>query len=299
MKKQKIRTGNVLKILLVLFLVLIALLKFEIIGQPMLNMSFRYSDKKLISLFKNEDLKPVIKYHEFENHSLRYLELITNPHLPYVVFIHGAPGSSADYLEYFRDEELYSKVNIISVDRLGYGYSNFGNAQISIHKQAEAIQSIINKTHKSDDIILVGHSYGGPIVIKMAMEYPNAYKSLLLLAPALDPSHEKEFKIGQLAMINPTRWLTPPALRVAADEKFSHVDELNKMVTLYNQIKVPVVHAHGTKDSLVPYENLAFSERKIDTDLFNPISLDDADHFLPWSHHDLIVDTIIQMARVE
>ena len=299
MKKQKIRTGKVLKILLVLFLVFIALLKFEIIGQPMLNMSFRYSDKKLISLFKNEDLKPVIRFHKFENHSLRYLELITNPHLPYVVFIHGAPGSSADYLEYFRDEELYTKVNIISVDRLGYGYSDFGNAQTSIQKQAEAIWSIIKKTYKSEDIILVGHSYGGPIVIKMAMEHPNAYKSLLLLAPALDPANEKEFKLGQLAMIRPTRWLTPPALKVAADEKFSHVEELIKMVTLYGQIKVPVYHMHGTKDSLVPYENLAFSERKIDPDLLKSISLDDADHFLPWSHHDLIVDTILQITEVE
>ena len=227
----------------------------------MLNMSFRYSDRKITALFKSEDLQPTVKYNKFKGHSLRYVELITDKSLPYVVFIHGAPGSSADYYDYFRNEDLYAKVNLISVDRLGYGYSNFGNSETSIQYQGEAIQSIIENYCSSNKVILVGHSYGGPIAVRMAMDYPNSYESLLLLAPALDPENEKMIKMAHLAINKPTSWITPAALKVAAEEKFTHSQEIKKMVLHYGKIEIPVCHIHGDKDSLVPYINLKFSKK--------------------------------------
>lgn len=258
-------------------------------------MSFRYSDKKITAMFKGEDLQPAIKYHIFKDQKLRYIELITDKSLPCVVFIHGAPGSSADYYDYFRIEDLYSKVNLISVDRLGYGYSNFGNSETSIQKQGEAIQSIIEKACSSN-VILVGHSFGGPIAVRMAMDYPNSYKSLLLLAPALDPQNEKKIKIAHLAVHKPTSWITPAALRVAAEEKFAHSAELKKMTPFYNRIDIPIYHIHGTKDSLVPYENLDFSKQHLLPDLFEPITLEGEDHFLPWAQQELIIKEILGMA---
>lgn len=262
----------------------------------MLTMSFRYSDRKITSLFQGEDVQPEIKYHNYKGQVLRYVELATKKNLPYVIFIHGAPGSSADYYDYFRNEALYEKVNLISVDRLGYGYSDFGNSQTSIQHQGEAIQSIIEKSCVSQKVILVGHSYGGPIAVRMAMDNPTAYKSLLLLAPALDPDNEKVIKIARLATMKPTSWITPAALKVAADEKFSHAEELKKMIPFYKKIAIPVCHIHGTKDSLVPYENLNFSIKHFPDNLIEPVTLNGEDHFLPWSQSDLIEKKIIEAA---
>lgn len=259
-------------------------------------MSFRYSDRKITSLFRGEDVQPEIKYHDFNGKTLRYIELVTNKNLPYVIFIHGAPGSSADYYDYFRNEELYEKVNLISIDRLGYGYSDFGNSQTSIQRQGEAIQSIIEKSCLSQQIILVGHSYGGPIAVRMAMDNPSSYKSLLLLAPALDPENEKVIKIARLAHMKPTSWITPAALKVAADEKFLHTEELKKMIFLYNKVAIPVCHIHGTKDSLVPFENLDFSIKNFPKNLIEPVILYGEDHFLPWTREELIVKKIIEAA---
>jgi pimeloyl-ACP methyl ester carboxylesterase len=275
------------------------MLRLEIIGQPMMNMSFRNSDKRIIKQFENDALRPEIKYHTFRNHTLRYLKLTHNPRLPYVVFIHGAPGSLSDYTAYFKDKKLYSKVNIISVDRLGYGNSEFGNSQTSLKVQAEAIQSLLAEVGKNNNYLIVGHSYGGPIAVHMAMDFPAAYIGLIMLAPALDPENEKEIKIASLAMNQPIRWLTPAALRVAADEKHTHVEELKKMMGKYDQIRIPVCHIHGTSDSLVPYKNVAFSEHNIAPEFLEIISLEKVDHFLPWSHHDLIVNTIIDYAARE
>ncbi len=260
-------------------------------------MSFRYSDKKITSEFKNEDLQPEIKYHIFQGKSIRYIELITNNRLPYVVFIHGAPGSSADYFDYFRDESLYCKVNLISVDRLGYGYSDFGKSQTSIQYQAEAINTIIEKCCAKQKVILVGHSFGGPIALRMAMDYAGTFSSLLLLAPALDPDNEQEIKLAYLALKAPTSWVTPKALKVAANEKFAHSAELKKMLPFYNKITIPVYHLHGNKDSLVPYENLNFSKKHFLPNILRPISIDEEDHFLPWSQKELIVKTIIEAIK--
>lgn len=260
----------------------------------MLTMTFRYSDKKLKKLFKLENFKPKIKYHQFEDHEIRYLELITNPDLPYVVFIHGAPGSSGDYIKFFRNKILLDKANLISVDRLGYGHSDFGIPVPSIRQQGATIQSIVTLACNSKDVILVGHSYGGPIAIRMAMDFPQDFSQVILLAPALDPENEKEINIAQLAIVRPTQWLTPTALRVAAVEKTTHIDELKKMLPWYHRIKVPVCHIHGDQDSLVPYENIAFSESHIASDLLEIITLKKTDHFLPWSHHDLIVQKIVE-----
>jgi pimeloyl-ACP methyl ester carboxylesterase len=221
-----------------------------------------------------------------------------DPELPNIVFIHGAPGSLADYLKYFKDEELIQKVNLISVDRFGYGNSEFGKSEASIKIQGEAINSIIENECNSKNIILVGHSYGGPIAIQMAMDFSARYKGIILLAPALDPDNEKEIKLAQLPMHQPIRWLTPPALRVAADEKNSHIEELRKILDNYNSIQLPVWHIHGTSDSLVPYENLEFSRRKISPDFLNVISLEKVDHFLPWSHYNLVVDKILKMTTL-
>jgi len=260
-------------------------------------MSFRYSDKKIQRLFRNDSVKPKVNYIKYKNYVLRYLELTTNSNLPYVVFIHGAPGSSADYIDYFRDTHLYKKVNLISVDRLGYGNSEFGHAVTSLKEQAQSIEAIINFACKSKRIILVAHSYGGPVAIKMAIDYPTLYSNIVLLAPALDPDNEKKIKIAQLAFVAPTKWLTPPALRVAAGEKKTHIDELKKLVPNYSQIEIPICHIHGTSDSLVPYENLAFSKEHINPTFLETITLEGVDHFLPWTHHDFLVNKILELVQ--
>lgn len=246
--------------------------------------------------FETADIKPALKYHTFKDRSIRYLILVHDENLPFIVFIHGAPGSLSDYLSYFKNQKLISKANIISVDRLGYGYSGFGQSEISIKIQADAIHSIIEQECPSAPLI-VGHSYGGPIAISMAMNKPDSYSGLILLAPALDPENEKEISLAKIPSIKPISWLVPPALRVAADEKLTHVEELEKLINSYDLIKIPVCHIHGTVDSLVPYENLPFLRKKLDASILEAITLENVDHFLPWSHHDLIVDKILQMTQ--
>jgi len=269
--------------------------RFEVFDNAILNMSFRYDDKKINKIFCDQPVKPEVRYIHYENHQIRYLQLISDPKRPYLVFVHGAPGSSADYHNYFKDEKLFSQVNIISVDRLGYGYSEYGSFETSLKRQAAAIEAVIDAVCKNNDIFIVGHSYGGPIVLQMAIDNANSFKGILLLAPAIDPKNEKEVKIAGLGIHPLTRWLLTPAWRVASAEKLSHVSELEKLAPQLSKISIPIYLMHGTQDSLVPYENVDFAKKKIDPDLLEIITLEGVDHFLPWTHHDLIVNKILQI----
>jgi len=285
--------------IIVIIPIFLILQRIEFFNNAMLNMSFRYDDESTIDKFQNSSIAPEIKYTNYRNSKIRYLHLITNPDLPYVVFIHGAPGSSADYLEYFKDKRLIPNVNLISVDRLGYGYSEYGTFETSLINQAEVIEKVIEASLTNDNIIIVGHSYGGPIALQLSIMSKKRFNGIILLAPAIDPENEKEVKIAGLG-INPwTRWIATPAIQVASAEKTTHISELQKLEPILVKNHTPVCHIHGTKDSLVPYENVEFSRRMIDPDLLDIITIENVDHFLPWSHHDLVVDKIFEFCEPE
>lgn len=281
------------------FLLFIILLKFEIVENPFLNMTFRYSDKKISKIFENEPLKAEIRYLHHENKKIRYMLLTSAPNHPWIVFIHGAPGSSGDFINFFKNNALNRQFNLISIDRLGYGYSDFGRAETSMQKQAKALQAVIMEVCGNEAVMLVGHSYGGPIAMKMAVVFPGSFNALVLLAPAIDPDNEKKFTSAQLGLNEWSRWAVPAAWRVAAAEKMSHVAELRKLAPALSQIEIPVCHMHGTRDSLVPFENTDFSRKHIRSDLLELIILEKTDHFLPWTHERIIVRKILEMYGLE
>ena len=77
-------------------------------------------------------------------------------------------------------------------------------------------------------------------------------------------------------------------MKVATDEKYSHVEELKKMLPDWQNLQVPITYIHGDEDRLVPYENLVFAIKMIDDSCLKVISLPGEDHFLPWSQEELI-----------
>jgi len=274
------------------WIVLIVLLILSIL--PFVSM--RKSDKQVLQEFSKHGLIPQIGYYNFEGKSLRYImATVFDTSLPTVVFIHGAPGSSRDFFDFLQDNSLTKEANLIAIDRLGYGYSDYGNAETSIEKQAEIINSFITSL-STDKILLVGWSFGGPIAVKMAINNPKIC-SLLLLAPAIDPQLEKHFLAGYLAKWKATSWLVPTEFIVAEQEKLAHSSELQKLLGDWATIQIPTIHMHGNKDKLVPFGNLAFSKRMISKTYLTPIIIDKGGHLIPWKNYDLVVKKIEFLLR--
>ncbi len=257
-------------------------------------MTMRDSDKRIVKKFKKLGQIPKIYHDTFEGKSIRWIaDKAFNKSLPTVIFVHGAPGSLDNYYKHLQDTDLQKKANLISVDRLGYGYSNFSNAEVSIAKQAEMIDFIAQK-YKKNKIILVGWSYGGSIIGKMAMDNPN-YAHIIMIAPAVSPKDEKYFWFGNFAKWKATRWLVPKAFQVAEDEKLAHAQELQKLENDWQKIKTPITYYHGNNDGLVPYKNMKFLQSKMDSTILKTVTIEKGSHFIIFKNYELIKKELLSV----
>lgn len=261
-------------------------------------MTFRMSDAKVERKFEKAGLSAQIKRFTVAGYEAQ-VRVVGGPHdarkTRAVFFVHGAPGSSQDFFSFLQDSALLANANLYSIDRPGYGYSNFGKAEVSVQRQAHILAAIINQLPEKE-VVVVGHSFGGPIA-PLAGLYTDKLVAAIMLAPAIDPDYEKIFKIAYLGKWKATRWLVPKAMRVAADEKFGHAAALRAVQPFWSQLQMPVWHYHGTKDVLVPYENLAFASGVFDPSRFTAITLEGENHFLPWSQYDLIREQLLKMLQ--
>lgn len=203
-----------------------------------------------------------------------------------VIFVHGAPGDWSAFAPLMRDEALRKETYLISVDRLGYGHSDFGNTETSIRRQAEALLPILDTLEQP--AILVGHSFGGPIAAQMAALRPDKVRLQLLIAPALDPDYERILWVSYPADSPWLRWAVPPVWRVTNEEKLAHVAELKKMLPLWKQITTPTVLLHGRADYLVPIENSYFGHRQMKQAPVDTIFPANLDHLIPFTHPEVV-----------
>ena len=252
----------------------------------------RTSDKRTLKYFARKQAPVHIKKDIYQQDTIRYLDTedSSSTKKPLVVFVHGALSSSNHYYEYLVDSTLRSRARMIAVDRLGYGYSHYGIPQTSISKQAAFIDYVIEQS-KATRVIVLGHSYGGPIAAYCAATNPKV-KALIMLAPANDPEKEKIFWFSYFAKWKFTRLFLPHTLRVSGEEKFSRADALRDILDSWQNIQVPTVHIHGTSDYLVPYANVDFSKKRIEKRFLKIISLQRVNHFIPWSHEELVQDEL-------
>lgn len=259
-------------------------------------MQMRTSNKATAKHFNKVGVQHKIITHQPAGYdfTLRTIKTYRSPKKTALIFIHGAPGSSNAFYDYLEDSTLLSKANLYSIDRAGYGYSNFGKSLNSIKEQAKTISDFINNKVTEDSVIVIGHSFGGPIAAYVSL-INNKTSHVVMIAPANDPAHEKIFWFSHLGRWKTTKWMLPKPLQVAGDEKFSHVEQLQKIKAIWPQITTPTIHFHGKKDALVPFQNLAFTKELMQADYFKEVIFEEENHFIPWTQKTLVIDELLQI----
>ncbi len=145
-------------------------------------MQFRMSKSEIDTFFANKEKKGTLRTYTIGSYrKINYLAVGDN-NLPLVIFVHGSPGSLSAFIDFMADTNLLSRAQLISVDRPGFGYSNFGYAEPSLEKQSADLKPILEQHKNHRPIILVGHSLGGPVIARMAMDYPELIDGLVLVA---------------------------------------------------------------------------------------------------------------------
>lgn len=271
-----------LRILLGLLVLVLAFIIYQ------MQSGFRSSGKKTLAYFAKRHIDAKICTHPYHERQLHWIETgrdTLGPEAPFVLFVHGAPGSARDFFAYQADSILLNRALLVSMDRPGYGYSLYGKAMTSITEQAEAVKTVMDQ-YPNRRVVLVGHSYGGPIVAKTAMLYPERIQSVLMLAPVNDPDNEPIFWFSYIGKWATTRWMLSGALRVSGSEKFSHAAELEKMRKDWAALSMPILHLHGQKDMLAPTSNIAFSEKNISAKMLRMQVKSEWGHLIPFMNHE-------------
>ncbi|MEA5459168.1 alpha/beta hydrolase [Arcicella sp. LKC2W] len=259
-------------------------------------LTFKVKQKEIDEKFAGFSQKPMQHQIEVQGISMNYAE-IGSDSLPVAFFVHGSPGSWGAFIDFMRDTTLLKIVKIVSVDRVGFGDSDFGDAEKSLVNQAELLKPIVAKYKKSGKkLILIGHSLGGPLIARMTMDYPELIDNLIIvagsIAPELEP-HEKWFRIPM--EIIPIRFLVPASFRASNHEILYLKPELEKMLPLWKNIRQPVIVIQGGKDMLVSPKNADFAEKMlVNAKSLKVVRVDTMNHFVPWSHPQLIKKAIIE-----
>jgi pimeloyl-ACP methyl ester carboxylesterase len=208
--------------------------------------------------------------------------------LPTLFFIHGSPGSWDAYKGYLADTSLLKYFRVIAIDRPGFGYSDFGTAY-HLPEQAALIYQIVRKEYNGQPLHLIGHSLGGPVVVKLAQDHPEAYASLTILAGSISPYEEPKEKWRSIFVDNPLKYLIPGAFRTCNTEIWYFKKDLYMMDSGYDKLKMPVTFIHGDQDPLVTVRNVAYGKLKLaDHKNIKVIIIPGANHFIPWEHFDII-----------
>ena len=258
-------------------------------------MTFRSSSKEVDEYFKKKDVDGTQLSYKVGFRDIHYVKA-GDQTKPLVVFIHGSPGSLTAFIHFLADTSLLRQTEMISTDRPGFGYSNFGNGVGSLHEQCEILLPLIEANKNGRPVILVGHSLGGPLIARMAYEHPTLIDGLVIVAGSIDPELEPNETWFRAPLATPfLSWILPRSLRASNEEIYHLKPELEEMLPMWADIKCPVIVIQGKKDSLVPAANADFAKKMLVNAPVEFIFKDDMDHFVPWSNPELIHQAILTL----
>ncbi|GAB5526140.1 MAG: hypothetical protein Roseis2KO_40120 [Roseivirga sp.] len=255
--------------------------------------SFSKSDREVDKYFEGLPVKPVSETYEVDGYKMHY-KVLDKGQQATLVFVHGTPGSWDAFISYFKDSTYYNQAVIVSPDRPGFGKSSYGKPVASLEQQCKLLAPILEKYPAPR--ILIGHSLGGPVVARMAMDHPDLVEGIVMLAPALAPELEPEedwFRV-------PMRWpiiegLVPKVVRISNEEVIYLKEELELMLPLWEKITDPSVVIQGEADGLVHPGNGPFADSMLVNATKEIIMLEGQNHFLPWNEYPLVQKTVLKL----
>src|SRR5689334_21645086 len=105
-------------------------------------MTFRMSSKEVDEFFAEKKVHETQHQYKVGFRDIHYVKA-GDESKPLIVFIHGSPGSLSAFIHFLADTTLLKVSLMISTDRPGFGYSNFGNGERSLQKQAELLKPLL------------------------------------------------------------------------------------------------------------------------------------------------------------
>lgn len=257
-------------------------------------MKFKINDREARKDFENEGVILTTKTVKLGKRNMHYAQT-GNDTFPTIVFVHGSPGSWNAFTQYMKDKDLLNKFRMISVDRPGFGDSDFGNA-LPLVDQAALINPLFNHWKNGKPFYLVGHSLGGPMIIQLCADNPGLVNGLVLLAASVDPAEEKKEAWRYIMEGGVMRYFIPGAFRPSNRELIFFKKDIYVLQDKFSAVKGKVYIVHGSKDTFVPAGNAAYAAKKlVNASSVETMIIEGAGHFIPWQHFDTIKKVLLRL----
>jgi len=239
-----------------------------------------------------------------------------------VVMLHGRDGTLQEFTFSFFGQAA-EHYDAIAFDRPGYGYSEWPeDERLSLEVQARLIHQGLSQL-SVEDPLLVGHSYGGAVVLRYLLDYPDEVRGAVLLAPAgslfafpnipiVGPflTHTILLPVGRKVaegMYEQAFWpdpapeayvetmkalyLRPANFTATAGELAVMQDSVQAISPRYGEIQVPVIILAGSSDQMVDVKGNAWrlAEALPNGEL---VLVEGTGHKLHHTHPDVVMDAI-------
>lgn len=214
-----------------------------------------------------------------------------------VILIHGSPGDASNFGDIIRMAP--EKYLMIAYDRPDYR-GTMSSITVGNLKSQTAVARYVIEGTAGRPCIAIGHSYGGPIALQLAIEYPGLVKGVILIGAAVDPGLEKIHLLQKAAAHPLLEWTLPKAFRLSNEELIQLGPDLIELRHRLPELTVPIVMIHGGEDRLVPVENCDYLLDELrKAGLESLLTIDrhrEWNHFIPWEHPSSVLKAIDTMA---
>ena len=254
----------------------------------------RLSDAKAYKVFASKNIHLKILDTLIDNRHLHYA-ISGSKNLPTLVFIHGSPGSWMNYMKFMWDSTLQKKFRIVSIDRPGFGYSNFGEA-LPLKEQCKLILPVLQSLSTEQPMFLCTHSMGGPIAIELASEDPDLFHTIVIVAGSIDVLQEKTETWRKIMSVRPLYWLLPGAFAPSNTELLYLKKDLTPLQEQFKKVTCRVHFIHGTNDTWVPIQNISYGAKMlVNTKSITADTLLGADHQIPWKNKEELTNILLKL----
>lgn len=208
-----------------------------------------------------------------------------------IIFVHGAPADATSWHRLLESHghEL-REFEILVVDRLGYGNSSSATVA-DLEAQSESLAPLI-----TPGAVLVGHSYGGPVVLHAAAKYSEQLAGIVIAAGACDPYMNDSQWLRRV--IDAASPVIPHSWTAANLELLALTDDNQSMIGSLNDVRCRVAVLHGTRDPVCPHDGATnfLQESLSEAAAIRVDSLPRSGHNVHLSHPEKIVELISWIA---
>ncbi len=112
-----------------------------------------------------------------------HMEVFGSFKSPTVIMVHGGPGQGYSYMTGLKD--LSKNYQVVFYDQRGAGLSpRVAKNTITIQQNIEDLDSIVDHFANGKQVKLIGHSWGGALVIGYLSKHPEKVSQAVVIEPA-------------------------------------------------------------------------------------------------------------------